>query len=142
MNMKKSLLIGLIMAATFVVVVPRAFNAFAEKAAEIGAFSQRADDDSRFPEKEEIRQTYQLSAGAVVNVSGINGSVEIETTSGSAAEVYIVRSAKTKDDLQYRKIIIEPSATSLVIRGENDKDRDRNQGRDREVRQQVILKLP
>ncbi len=145
--MKKSLLIGLIMAATFVVVVPRAFNAVAEKAtekaAEMSAFvQQRADDDSRFPEKDQFRQTYQLSAGAVVNVSGINGSVEIETTNGSAAEVYIVRSAKTKDDLQYRKIIIEPTATSLVIRGENDKDGDRNHGRDREVRQQVFLKLP
>lgn len=144
--MKKRLLIGLMMAAAFVVVVPRAFNAFAEKAVEVGALVQRekADNwkDDTLPEKDEIRQTYQLSAGARVDVSGINGRVEIETTNGSAAEVYIVRSARTKDDLQYRQIIIEPSSSSLVIRGENDKDRDRNHGRDREVRQHVFLKLP
>lgn len=143
--MKKSLLIALMMAAAFAVVVPKAFNAFAEKAAEVSASVQKEErdrGDDTLQEKEEIRQTYQLSAGAHVNVSGINGRVEIETTNGGAAEVYIVRSARTKDDLQYRKIIIEPTATSLVIRGENDKDRDRNHGRDREVRQQVFLKLP
>jgi opacity protein-like surface antigen len=150
--MKKSLLIGLLMAVAFAVVVPKAFNAFAEKTVELGAFVQKEKDkdkdkdkdwdDNSFSEKEEFRQTYQLSPGAQVNVSGINGRVEIETTNGSAAEVYIVRSARTKDDLQYRKIIIEPSAASLVIRGENDKERDRSYGRDREVRQQVFLKVP
>lgn len=140
--MKKSLLIGLMMVAMMVVVVPKAFHAFAEKAAEIHAFVQRDDrGDSDYPEKDEIDQTYQLAAGAKVDVSGINGSVEIETASGNTAEVHIVRSAKTKEALQYRKIIIQQSSTSLVIKGEEERDRDRN-WRDKDVRQRVFLKLP
>ena len=90
-------------------------------------------------EKEEINQTYQLAPGAKVDVSGINGSVEIETSNSNTAEVHIIRSARTKEDLQYHKITIEPSANSLVIRGENNKDRE---VRNREVRHQVLLKLP
>src|SRR5690242_11638678 len=121
--MKKSLLIGFVMAATLVVVAPRAFNAFAEKAAEIHAFVQKDDNqrdrhDSDYPERDEINQTYQLAAGARVDVSGINGTVDIETASGNTAEVHIVRSAKTREALQYRKIIIQQSSTSLVIKGE------------------------
>jgi hypothetical protein len=144
--MKKSLLIGLVMVATMVVVVPRAFHAFAEKAAEIHAFVQRDDNqkgrgDDDYAEKDEINQTYQLAAGAKVDVSGINGTVEIETTSGNTAVVHIVRSAKTQEDLQYRKVIIQQSSTSLVIKGEEEKDRERN-GRNRNVRQRVFLKLP
>jgi hypothetical protein len=144
--MKKSLLIGLLMVAAMIVAVPKAFHAFAEKASEIHAFVQRDDNqkgrrDDDYPERDEINQTYQLAAGAKVDVSGINGTVEIETASGNTAEVHIVRSARTQEALQYRKVIIQQSATSLVIKGEEEKDRDRN-GRDRDVRQRVFLKLP
>jgi hypothetical protein len=144
--MKKSLLIGLLMVATMIIAVPKAFHAFAEKTAEIHAFVQRDDNqkgrrDDDYPERDEINQTYQLAAGAKVDVSGINGTVEIETASGNTAEVHIVRSARTQEALQYRKVIIQQSATSLVIKGEEEKDRDRN-GRDRDVRQRVFLKLP
>jgi opacity protein-like surface antigen len=142
--MKKILLIGILMAATVVVAMPRAFNALAEKATEISALAQkeRTWDDNDLPEKDEINQTYQLGAGAKVDVSGINGQVQIETTNGSTAEVHIMRSARTKEALQYRKITIEHTGASLVIKGENDKDSDRGNGRDREVKQQVFLKLP
>jgi hypothetical protein len=144
--MKKSLLIGLMMVAVLAVAVPRAFNAFAEKAAEIHAFVQKEDSQKDrgsddYPEIDEINQTYQLAAGAKVDVSGINGRVEIETAHGNTAEIHIVRSARTKEALQYRKIIIQQSSTSLVIKGEEERDRERG-GRDREVRQRVFLKLP
>lgn len=142
--MKKSLLIALLMVATTVVVAPRAFHAFTEKAAEIHAFVQKEDSqrdrgDDDYPEKDEIRQSYQLAAGAKVDVSGINGRVEIETASGNTAEVHIVRSAKTKEALQYRKIIIQQTSTSLVIKSEEERDRERN---GQNVRQRVFLKLP
>jgi hypothetical protein len=141
--MKKILLIGILMAATTVVVMPRAFHTFAEKATEIGTLVQKERNwDDELPEKDEINQTYQLGAGARVDVSGINGRVEIETTSGSTAEVHILRSARTKEALQYRRITIDHTATSLVIKGENDKDSDRGNWREREVRQTVLLKLP
>jgi opacity protein-like surface antigen len=141
--MKKSLLIVAIMAAAFVAVVPKAFNVFAEKASTLSAFVQREDRyDNDLPEKDEINQTYQLTAGANVEVSGINGRVDIETSNGSTAEVYIVRSAKTKEALQYRKITIKQSPSSLVIKGEEEKNYDRSNWREKEVRQRVLLKLP
>ena len=88
------------------------------------------DDSNDFQEKD----------AAKVEVRGINGTVDIETASGSTAEVNIVRSARNRDDLEYRKVIVEQTATSLVVRSEND--RDRNYGRNREVRQRVMLRLP
>ncbi|HKP86788.1 MAG TPA: hypothetical protein VJZ26_11860 [Blastocatellia bacterium] len=95
------------------------------------------DDDRDFSERDEINQTYELTAGARVEVSGINGAVEIETASGSTAEVHIVRTARSREDLNYHKIIIEHTANSLVVRGE----KERGYG-DKNVRQRVTLKLP
>jgi len=95
-------------------------------------------DSSDFQEKDEFNQSYQLAAGATVVVSGINGSVDIETSAGSVAEVNIVRSARNRDDLEFRKVLVEQTATSLTVKGENDS----SSGRNREVRQRVTLKLP
>src|ERR1041384_5245308 len=50
--------------------------------------------DSDLPEKDEFHQSYQLAAGAKVDVKGINGSVDIETAQGSTAQVNIYRSAR------------------------------------------------
>jgi DUF4097 and DUF4098 domain-containing protein YvlB len=92
--------------------------------------------DSDLPEKDEFHQSYQLAAGAKVDVKGINGSVDIETAQGSTAQVNIYRSARTREDLEFRKVLVEQTASSLVIRGENDN------GRNRDVRQRVVLSLP
>ncbi|MDQ1590297.1 MAG: hypothetical protein QOG71_924 [Pyrinomonadaceae bacterium] len=103
---------------------------------------QRDYDDSEFTEKDEVNQTYQLTPGATVRVSGINGAVEVETTSGSTAEVHIVRSARSRADLEHRKIIIEHTGASLVVRGENDQERRVARGEYPQVRQRVTLRLP
>lgn len=102
--------------------------------------TSRSSDDADFPEKDEFHQSYQLAFGARVEVRGINGTVDIATSAGSTAEVNIVRSARAADDLQFRKVIVEQSATSLVVRGEND--RERGYGRNREVHQKVVLTIP
>ena len=101
--------------------------------------SRHYRDDSDYAERDEINQTYQLSGGAQVEVRGINGTVDIETASGSTAEVHIVRSARNREDLNYNKMIIEHTANSLIIRRERENERD-NSGRN--VRQRVMLKLP
>ena len=64
-------------------------------------------DDSDFQEKDEFHQSYQLASAAKVEVRGINGTVDIETGAGSTAEVNVVRSARNRDDLEYRKVIVE-----------------------------------
>src|SRR6201988_734040 len=110
-------------------VVPQAFSA--------GSAPQKSDDpgDRDYAERDEFRQSYQLSPGAKVEVRGINGAVDIETAPGTTAEVYIVRSARTREDLNYHKIIVEATATSLVVRGEKDGQRSDRRDRDRQVRQ-------
>ncbi|HZS07504.1 MAG TPA: Hsp20/alpha crystallin family protein [Blastocatellia bacterium] len=91
-------------------------------------------------EQDEIRKTYQLNPGARVRVSGINGPVTIETTSGTTAEVYIERTARNREDLEYHKITIDVSADHLTIRGENEEEGQRS--RNRNVHHRVNLKLP
>ncbi|HXG95103.1 MAG TPA: hypothetical protein VNN73_22375 [Blastocatellia bacterium] len=96
------------------------------------------NEDSEFTQRDEINQRYELAPGAAVEVRGINGTVDIETHSGSTAEVNIVRLARDREDLNYRKIIIEQTPNRLVVRGEKE-----NQSWDRrQVKQRVILRLP
>ena len=79
-----------------------------------GLVSHQNTGDAR----EEIRQTYQLSPNARVEVAGLNGPVNIETSATSTAEVYIERTASSKEALERRKVTIEADANSLRIRGE------------------------
>ncbi len=104
------------------------------------AAAQRGRWEDDLPEKDEFHQTYQLSTGARVELRGINGGVEIETANVSTAQVDIVRSARTREDLEFQKIIVDHTPTSLVVRGENERDGWR--GRNREVRQRVTLRIP
>lgn len=69
--------------------------------------------------REEKRETYELSPGARVEVSNINGPVEIETSETNTAEIYIERTASTPESLDRRRIAIEYSPTSLRIYGNN-----------------------
>ena len=105
--------------------------------------SRDHDSDSQgdLLEREETKQSYELSRGARVEVSGINGSVEIETGNVNSAEVHIIRSANDRADLEYRKIIVEHTPDSLVVRGEKDRERN-SAGRNRQVRQRVMMKIP
>ena len=68
--------------------------------------------------RQEIRQTYVLSPGAQVELSGLNGAVKIETSDTKTAEVYIERTASSQEALDRRKITVEADGNSLRIRGE------------------------
>jgi len=102
-----------------------------------------AQDKTRYqgegPERDEFRQSYQLAPGASVEIRNMNGPLEIETTSGNTAEVYVVRTARTKADLEYRKVIVEHTATSLRVYTEEPPEEVRNNSN---VRHHAILKLP
>jgi hypothetical protein len=67
--------------------------------------------------RQEIRETYQLSPGARVELSGLNGAVRIETSDSSTAEIYIERTASYQEALDRRKVTVEGDANSLSIRG-------------------------
>ena len=98
--------------------------------------TQRGD----FQERDEINRTYQLAPGARVEVSSIRGRVEIVTADTATAEVQIIRTARTRADLEYHKIEVEQSANSLVVRGVQESEERR--GQNIQVNHRVILKLP
>lgn len=94
-------------------------------------------------ERDEIRQSYRLQQGArSVVVTNIDGSVDIETTDGDEAEVYVVRSARNRDDLKHDRVFIEQTPEGLVVRGETNQWRPWNMVQRTKVRQQVTLKVP
>jgi hypothetical protein len=71
----------------------------------------------------EIRKTYKLAPGANVEVSGIEGSVVVETTTGDTAELHWIRQARTQNDFDCETISIEHSPKSLVIEHQTKKDK-------------------
>lgn len=70
--------------------------------------------------REEIRRSYQLSPGAQVTISGINGKVDIQTSETSTAEVYVLRTAGNHESLDRRRVVIEQTASGLVVRAESN----------------------
>lgn len=140
--MKKGVFALIVAAAVVLALVPESFASAQERERQRTSTrdSHNSFSQDDYSERDEFRQSYQLAGGAKVEVRGINGSVDIETGAGSTADVYIVRSARNREDLEFRKVIVEQTATSLVIRSEND--RERGFGRNRDVRQRVMLKLP
>lgn len=102
---------------------------------------RKSDEDSEFTERDEFRQSYTLAPGAQVRVSGMNGSVDVETSTSGTAEVYVLRTARNRSDLDYHKVIVEQTASGLVVRGENEREHGWN-GENHQVRQRVTMKIP
>jgi hypothetical protein len=93
-----------------------------------------------FKERHEFSQTYQLAPGSRVEVSSIRGRVEITNSDTTTAEVQIIRTARTRADLEYHKIEVEHAGNSLVVRGMQEPEQRRHDNI--QVNHQVILKLP
>ena len=68
--------------------------------------------------REEIQKSYELSPGARVEVSGINGAVKIEISDSKTADVYVERTGASQEALNRRKLIIDSTPSGLTIRGE------------------------
>ena len=93
-----------------------------------------------FRESDEIQRSYQLVPGASVDVSSISGSITIETSDTSMAEVRVVRSARRRAELAYRNVIVEQQASGLVVRGEFEREDAVPQSV--QVRHRVLVKIP
>ncbi len=81
-------------------------------------FNVSSAGQSNGEQRDEVRKSFELSPGAMVRVSGINGTVTVETADTRTAEVYVVRIGKEAGALDRRKIVIEGSSSSLTVRGE------------------------
>ena len=87
-------------------------------AALAGRWVNRAVSPRGAATREETRQSFRLDAGARVEVGFINGTVEVKTGETDTAEVHIVRTAESADALEYNRVNVEGSPSSLVVRGE------------------------
>ncbi|HST50571.1 MAG TPA: DUF4097 family beta strand repeat-containing protein [Pyrinomonadaceae bacterium] len=100
---------------------------------------------SNVGKQEETRQSVRLEPGARVEVRGINGSVEVNTAETDTADIHILRTSESAGDLEYNKITVEASSTSVVVHGENDGPRGLWHwlwGGGGHVKQEVTLTLP
>ena len=95
-------------------------------------------DDAEFTEKDSSHQTYPLAPGARVEINSVSGGVTVETSESSQAEVEIVRSARTREDLECRQFKVQASADRLRLDGSDERERCRNV----QVRQTVSMRLP
>ena len=68
--------------------------------------------------RQEIRKSFELSPGARVELTGLNGAVKVETSDTKTAEIYIERTAASQEAMDRRRVTIEADANSLRIRGE------------------------
>src|SRR6185436_9433790 len=102
----------------------------------LGAYAKQQKVEAANGQEE--HQTYQIKAGAHIDVFNISGPVSVEAIDGSTAEVSIYRSAPNRDDLAYRKVSVEPTTSGLTITQRND-------GTERsaiDLLNRVVLKVP
>lgn len=94
--------------------------------------------------RDETRETFTLEPGATVEVRGVNGPVVVETSDATtAAEVHVVRTARSASDLEYGRVAVEARGGRLVVRGGgNVRGLWRWLWGVGPVRQEVTLRLP
>ncbi|HET8781433.1 MAG TPA: DUF4097 family beta strand repeat-containing protein [Pyrinomonadaceae bacterium] len=109
----------------------------ASSRAEIREFVTHEQDDTR----KEIREKYELSPGAQVELAGLNGAVKIETSDTKTAEVYIERIG-SEEALKRRQIVIEATANRLSIKSEKNHSGFFSRFFGSEAHEKVTLKLP
>lgn len=94
-----------------------------------------------------INESYELADGSQIDIHGINGPVTVEAVDGNTAEVNITSTAGSLSDLDEHGIIVEHTASSLVVRGKGGNKGGfwkwlLRGGGGSEVRHNVLLKLP
>ena len=135
--MKRVLLVIVLVVVAAVAGIVRSHTHVSRRGLQFGSSQNPSGAEAR----DEIRKSFDLSPGARVTVSGINGAVTVETADIKTAEVYILRTGET-GSLNLRKVVIENSSNSLSIRSEKGDVGffDRLFGRN--PKEQVTLKLP
>lgn len=100
--------------------------------------SHNSTGDSR----DEIRKSFELIAGARVEVSNINGPVTIETADTKTADVYVERVASSAEALSRRRIVVDGSSNTLRIYGEKGDVGFFGRLFGKSPREKVTVKLP
>jgi hypothetical protein len=77
-------------------------------------------DNSEGVTGDETRKTFELKPGARIEVQGINGKVEIQTSDTKTAEVYVRRTGDSPGSLRRRELTVELTADVLVVRSKQN----------------------
>ena len=80
------------------------------------AVNAATDDKSPDVTGDETRKTFDLKPGAHVEVAGINGFVEIQTSDTTSAEVFVRRTGDNPNSLRRRDLTIEQTSTGFMVR--------------------------
>jgi len=80
------------------------------------AVNAATDDKSPDVTGDETRKTFDLKPGAHVEVAGINGFVEIQTSDTTTAEVFVRRTGDNPNSLRRRDLTIEQTSTGFMVR--------------------------
>src|SRR5258708_1899201 len=75
-----------------------------------------SSDNSEGVTGDETRKSFELKPGARIEVLGINGKVEIQTSDTRTAEVYVRRTGDSPNSLRRREMTIEQTADGLLVR--------------------------
>ena len=91
---------------------------------------------------DETRKTFDLKPGARVEVQGINGFVEIQTSDTKTAEVFVRRTGDNPSSLRRRDLIIEETSEGIIVRSKRKHSGlwDHLFGRD--PREEVTIRAP
>jgi hypothetical protein len=90
-----------------------------------------------YQERDEINRRFPLPAKAHVEVSAINGSVDIKTIDGDTAIVEIERTARSRAELDCNKVVLRQVLGKLLIKSEMGCENIVVQ-----VKHRVLLSLP
>jgi hypothetical protein len=69
---------------------------------------------------DETRKTFDLKPGARIEIQGINGRVDIQTSDTKTAEVFVRRTADNPSSLRRREMIIEQTSDGLLVRSKQN----------------------
>ncbi len=92
-----------------------------------------------YGETDVVNMSVALDQDANVTINDISGPVTVETWDGETAEIHIERAARTREQLEHKKILVEHTSGTLNIHTEPSHGMRWDHG---DVRQTVEVKLP
>jgi hypothetical protein len=79
------------------------------------AGSDMARNKDDYPVRGEFHKTYSVAPNANIEVTGIEGPVDVETTNGSDVEIHFMREARSQAEYDCETLDVRPSPTNFVI---------------------------
>ena len=101
-----------------------------------------SEAESQGSVRDEIRKSFELQPGARIDVLGINGKVDIQTSEGKTTEVYVLRTAEGRDSLDQRAVTVEQTPTGLVVKSRQVKHSLWNHLFGSKAQEEVTIKAP